>query len=155
MTAKIEVLEEFVEKLLLNHDLEIELESPDKNFTFFYSTNIVAKEIENPDTLTRGYWLVQNDNGSIVDAPWDKFDHAKQVKLLTNLIWHAKYVVKGIFCGWRLVCPSCNQVTTGKIWRNSPKNCENLTSVGKCSGQFNEDNKSKISADITIPSAIT
>lgn len=155
MTSKIEALEEFVEKLLLDHDLEIELESPDKNFTFFYSTNIVAKEIENPDTLTRGYWLLQNNISSIVDAPWDKFDHAKQVKLLTNLIWHAKYIVKGIYRGWRITCPSCHQVTEGKIWRNSPKNCESITSIGKCNGQFNENDKSKIFADITIPSTIS
>lgn len=81
----VENLGDKIKEILSNLDLELNLESPDENFTFIYSTNIVAQEIENPTDLIRNYRLYQKNNGSDINAPWDEYDEAKQITLITNL----------------------------------------------------------------------
>lgn len=127
-----------ISEALKNTDLEIELESANGEFTFTYSTNIVAKEIENPTTLTRGYWLTQNNTLATINAPWDTYEHEKQVILASNLIKYGNYKLKSISNGWTITCPNCKKVIEGKIWRNSPKNCEN-----GCGTEFKLSDKKK------------
>jgi hypothetical protein len=136
-----------IKKILSNLDLELILESPDQNYTFTYSTNIVAQEIEQPLSLSRNYWLSQKINGSNISAPWDEYDEIKQVTLVSNLIKHSKYRIKGIYSCWKITCPICKLDIEGKIWRNSPKRCRG-SEIKDCDYMFTESDKKMILYDI-------
>jgi len=143
----VENLGDKIKKILSNLDLELNLESPDENFTFVYSTNIVAQEIENPTDLIRNYRLYQKNNGSDINAPWDEYDEAKQITLITNLIKYAKYRIKGIYSGWQLNCPHCKTKIEGKIWRNNPKRCKGIETI-ICNYIFNDSDKEMIISEL-------
>ena len=133
-----ELVKNQVEKLLSNVDLEIELEDLNKEYTIVYSTNILAQESEDLIKLTRNYWLNQNKNGGQISSPWGSYDDAQQSSLVSNLIIFAKYRIKSVTNGWKIVCQKCGAECHGPIWRNSPKSCN------KCGVQYMVGDKEKM-----------
>jgi len=136
-----------IKSILSNLDLELTIESPDKNFLLIYSTNTVAQEIEHPTTLTRKYWLHQKHNGSNIQSPWDDYDEAKQITLATNIIKFSNYRIKSICSGWKFMCPLCNIEIEGKIWRNTPKRCNGAENI-ICNYIFKDSNKEMIFSEM-------
>jgi hypothetical protein len=130
--------------LLKDPDIEFELESDNKQYVFVYSTRIVAKDIDNPTQFERTYWLEQAGAGGTLVEPWDAFDVTKQTTLAQNLVRFAGYRVRGVFNGWKVVCPRCGNSMTGKIWRNSPKDCKSIPSRVRCHYVFTEHDKTRV-----------
>jgi hypothetical protein len=137
-TENSEAIRKQVEQYLSNKDLEIELEDANKEYTIIYSTNILAQESDDTSKLTRNYWINQNKNGGQISSPWGSYEHAQQSSLVANLLIFAKYKIKSITKGWKLVCQKCGSEQQGPIWRNSLKSCE------QCSTQYRPEDKTKI-----------
>jgi len=129
-----------VEQYLSNKDLEIELEDINKEYTIVYSTNILAQESDDTCKLTRNYWINQNKNGGQINSPWGSYEHTQQLLLVGNLIIFAKYKIKSVTKGWKIICQKCGSEHQGPIWRNSLKSCD------QCGTQFRSEDKAKISA---------
>lgn len=129
-----------IEQYLSNKDLEIEFEDPNKEYSIIYSTNILAQESDDTSKLTRNYWINQNKNGGQISSPWGAYEHVQQSSLAANLIIFAKYKIKSITKGWRMICQKCGTEQQGPIWRNSLKSCE------QCGSQHKAEDKIKISA---------
>ncbi len=123
-------------EILKNTDLEIELQSPDNEYTFIYSTVKVAREIEEPSQFIRNYWLLVHSNKSRIDAPWDRYVYENHKTLIENIIKFSSYKIVRISKAWSATCNTCGNKITGKIWRNIPKNCEAKTGKNKCEGEF-------------------
>lgn len=136
-------LREKIAKILGNNDLEITFTSPDERYSITYSTSIVAKEVLEPTTWSRTYWLRDKKLGTETTSPWDPYVHEKQIDLATNLIRFAKYHVEGLYDGWTQTCPVCGSTEAGKIWRNSSARCEQLVDSKKCGYKFEAKDKSK------------
>lgn len=133
-----------ISALLKEPDIEFELESDNKQYVFVYSTRIVAKDIFNPTQFERTYWLEQTGAGGTLVEPWDAFDLIKQIALAQNLVRFAGYKVRGVFNGWKIVCPKCGNSIIGKIWRNSPKDCKSIPGRVRCHHVFTENDKTRI-----------
>lgn len=125
-----------VGKILEDTDLEIELQSPDDEYTLIYSTIKIAKEIEEPTQFSRNYWLLVHSNKSRIDAPWDRYVYQNQKTLIENIIKFSKYKITRVSKGWTVTCNICGNKIAGKIWRNSPKNCEARIEKNKCEGEL-------------------
>ena len=136
-----------IKNILSNLDLELTIESPDKNFLLIYSTSTVAQEIEHPTTLTRKYWIHQKHNASNIQSPWDDYDEAKQITLATNIITFSNYRIKSIYSGWQFKCPLCNTQIDGKIWRNTPKRCNGSENI-ICNYMFKESDREMVFSEI-------
>ncbi len=132
-----------IAEILSNKDQEIGLISPDDRYSVTYSTSIVAKDVIEPSSWSRTYWMRDNQLGIETPSPWDPYIHEKQVDLVVNLIKFARYRVEGIYDGWRQICPNCNAIESGKIWRNSPARCEQLVNSRKCGYKFEPKDKFK------------
>jgi Zn ribbon nucleic-acid-binding protein len=136
-------LREAIAEILNNNDLEITFTSPDDLYSITYSTSIVAKEVIDPSSWSRTYWMCDKKVGSEATSPWDHYSHEKQIALATNLIKFAKYRVESISDGWIQTCPKCHSVESGKIWRNSSSKCEQLVGSKKCGYKFESKDKVK------------
>lgn len=136
-------LREALAEILNNNDLEITFTSPDGLYSITYSTSIVAKEVLDPSSWSRTYWMYDKRVGSETTSPWDHYNHEKQIDLATNLIKFAKYRVESIADGWKLTCPHCQSVELGKIWRNSSSKCEQIIGSKKCGYKFETKDKIK------------
>lgn len=138
-------LENVVRELLDNKDLELELVSPDAKYYFVYSTNIVAKETEvvASEQLTRTYWISGLEKSTSGAPAWGSYQHETQIESVTNLIRFAKYKTLGVYDQWQQKCPKCGNVTSGKIWRNSPKSCEAKLDNKKCGYEFTASDKDR------------
>lgn len=142
ITKDTENLENRIKLILGNKDLEIHFQSPTKEYCIVYSTSIVAKEIIEPESLFRNYYMI-DEKGFEIASPWDSYDEAKQTILATNLIKFAQYKLESIYDGWTQRCPQCNSTEIGKIWRNSSARCEALVEGRKCGYKFSVEDKSK------------
>lgn len=132
-----------ISTLLEDPDIEFELESDNKQYLFVYSTRVVARDIENPTRFERTYWLEQSGVGSTLVEPWDAFDLDKQKILAQNLVRIAGYQLRGVFNGWKVVCPKCGNSMAGKIWRNSPKDCKSIPGKVRCPYVFRDADKQR------------
>lgn len=132
-----------ISTLLEDPDIEFELESDNKQYLFVYSTRVVARDIENPTRFERTYWLEQSGVGSTMVEPWDAFDLDKQKILAQSLVSIAGYRLRGVFNGWKVVCPKCGNSVAGKIWRNSPKDCKSIPGKVRCPHVFTDADKQR------------
>jgi hypothetical protein len=137
-------LRESIQSLLENKDLEVHFRSPSGDYGVIYSTSIVAKEIVEPTTLHRTYWMVDNKIGSEVTSPWDGYEHSKQIDLATNLIKFANYEVIAVYDGWTQTCKKCGTVENGRVWRNITSKCEVVLNGKKCGYKFLSSDAAKI-----------
>jgi hypothetical protein len=137
----------WVSDVLKNHNLRLQLSSPDGRYRIVYSTKLIPVDVVTPEKFIRDYWLETSFNNGIINAPWDEFRHEQQVTIVTNLIVFANYSVESIVCGWKLRCPKCGMNTETPIWRNLPAQCSGKHGSQKCNYSFLEKDKSAINSD--------
>lgn len=148
MNSDIKVLESSLTALLRDYDLELTYISPDERYKLVYSTAIVAKDILNPSKFTRTYYLVDEYSKSTIVSPWDFYDEQKQGELIKNLLNYSKYKLVSIATGWKVKCQKCGSIFEGKIWRNSPKNCETTPDNRGCGSPLQDTDKTMVYQEV-------
>ncbi len=144
MSSYSKATEQRLSALLQDCDLELTFLSPDQRYRLVYSTAIVAKDILNPSRFTRTYYLIDETSKSTMVSPWDFYDETKQSKLLKNLLNYSNYKLDSVATGWQVKCQKCGSIIKGKIWRNSPKNCETSSDNTGCGSPLRDKDKTMI-----------
>lgn len=127
---------DYFRELLANHDLKLILDSPNDEFRFEYYTVAVKGSGSAIETKVRKYRLLDLARGTITVEPWDAFNLERHADILRGLTSWSRYKLK-VSEGWKIQCPSCNGVISGKSWQVPPKSCASKH-LGRCLQKFDD-----------------